>query len=148
MARKRGEVEPDAGQRLLENKLKLLHEGRRRRSLALDMLTGRAPGDDLPNAPGDDVVPPPGAGHDASSPASPEARPFRTRAVSRRTVYLSSDDLADIDFVIRAWRRRVQKRVSRSEVLRQAIGNLRDAVELGAVPRQRVAQREESLTDG
>ena len=146
MARKRGPLEPDTSQRLLENKLKLLQSGGRRRSLALDILTGRAPVAETPTSAADGGAP---SIQDASSPAGiRRGRISGTGTLTRRTVYLTDEDLDDIEFVIRAWRRRVRKRVSRSEVLRQAIGNLRDAVELGAVPRARVARREETHIDG
>jgi hypothetical protein len=123
----RDQVE-SAGQ-LLRNKLGLLQGSAPRRNLALDILTGRTPVEvtEEPEAPLNGV--------DLATEESGSEPRATQRKVLARTVYLSDEDVRDIEFIIRAWRRRVHKRVSRSEVLRQAIGNLRDAVELGAAPR-------------
>ncbi|MBI2756950.1 MAG: hypothetical protein HYX52_09605 [Chloroflexi bacterium] len=160
MARKREPVDTTASQRLLQSKLKIFQGATARRSpLALDILTGRAPTpildaeseseepalETLRPAP-DSVAD--GAATVRSSDARPEGSPpgkarkgLAGRAVLARTVYLSQRDLDDIDFIARAWKRRIAKRVSRSEVLRQAIGALRDAVELGAAPREAAHRR-------
>lgn len=143
MARKREPVD-DAGQRLLQSKLKLLQGIRgERANLALDILTGRSTAPVLEGVPEEAPLverpepqpeaPAPAAETNAPAPRAPAAAP-RAQVVAR-TVYLSPEDMANVDFIVRAWRRKLHKRVSRSEVLRQAIGSLRDAVELGAAPR-------------
>jgi hypothetical protein len=59
-------------------------------------------------------------------------------------VYLTAKDLRDVEFIVHAWQQRLGRQVSRSEVLRQAIGNLRDAVELGAAPEEPEKSLEET----
>lgn len=163
----------DVGHRLLQNKLKILQGvSQRRSSFALDILTGRVPTPGFEEdrlLPGRGPAPlrtdeprprasEPGmeqtrpvrpdraavlqANGDATAPATDVAPPRRT--VVARTVYLGEQEIRDLDFILRAWRRRLHRRVSRSEVLRQAIGNLRDAVELGATARVPDDRREES----
>lgn len=162
MARKREPVDPNPGQRLLGSALKRLRGTNARRSnLALDILTGRTAASalDEPSAPrdtsrariagqGGSTIGDPPREAAFPHPGGVASAPRRRGAVMARTVYLSNQDVNDIDFIVRAWRRRANKRVSRSEVLRQAIGNLRDAVELGAAPRILDRDREESTKDG
>lgn len=162
MARKREPVDPNPGQRLLGSALKRLRgTNARRNNLALDILTGRTAASalDEPSAPRETSRAQLAAQGGSSIVTSPRevafthqsavaSAPRRRGAVMARTVYLSDQDVTDIDFIVRAWRRRANKRVSRSEVLRQAIGNLRAAVELGAAPRVLDRNREESTRDG
>lgn len=152
MAGKRDEVSRKnaESERLLRSKVRLLNRqdgsGSRPR-LALDMLTGRHPSlaEGLEGSAATDVET--RSDETAVEPAPSAARTASPRPrVHRRTVYLSDQDVQDIEFVLRSWQRRLHTRLSRSEVLRQAIGSLREAVELGAAPRPATTTREENGT--
>jgi hypothetical protein len=90
--------------------------------MALDLLTGRTPDDTAlepaePPAPMPEPVPPP------KPHVSPRVR------FAPRTVYLSEQDLRDLDFIARVWAKNEKRPLSRSHILRKAIASLRHIVE-------------------
>ncbi|MBI3964673.1 MAG: hypothetical protein HY329_03475 [Chloroflexi bacterium] len=54
---------------------------------------------------------------------------FESKNVEPYTVYLTMNELADIDFVAKLWSERLDRRFSRSEVMRVAIRTLKAVVE-------------------
>lgn len=157
MARKRRPVN-DAAQRLLASKLRLLQEGappqHHAGAAALDLLTGRSVGSDtrpVSPMPGSDEVP----GRDARQtrtskrPASNRSRAGdrgggtetaswedARQRVRARTVYLSDADIRRVDEIGRAWEDRLNRRVSRSEVFRQALEKLLEPAAVPGVPEE------------
>lgn len=120
MARKRERLSSADGQRLFTQRLStLLGKGNRPRNAALDLLTGG----------------PAEAPEQQETPPEPAPRRVRERQAEKpverkrlyvaRTVYLESGDLEEVDALAKEWSKLAQRRVSRSEVLRQAIRWLR-----------------------
>ena len=134
MARKRF-LTVGGGERLLTAKLQILNgSGGRRPSLALGILTGRVaeplaeaacPETYLQPLPTLRLLPPL-----PPVEAQPEPRP---RQYAPRTAYLAERHLADLDYIIQAWQAGAagSRRVTRSAVIREAIEQLRTAVEAG-----------------
>ena len=136
MARKRL-LTAQPGQRLLQSKLQILTgSGGRRPSVALSILTGGLP----EPRPAHETLEPIAFPRPSLRLAGTEPEPGRgTRRTVRarytaRTVYLSEQNLADLDAIIGAWQTSASRRVSRSAVLRRAVEHLRVAVDGGAEP--------------
>ena len=128
MARKRDSVDSGKTRDLLAKKLRLLQEpGSRPRSLALDLLTGGG----MPveeTAAGVPATPLPSAARPAAR------RPASAPAVRARTVYLSDQDLQDLDHIAHRRAGQEHRRISRSRVLREAIAALRSAIDADGAP--------------
>ncbi len=131
MARKRRPVDLTLAERLFSDRLKRLrNEKPPEINPALDALMGGtiAPGSLL----------------EADEGAAPEGPPPIRRMVAasservrprRYTVYLSAQDLVNTDYIASVWRdRRGTRGVSRSEVIRQAIRELRASLDTSSSP--------------
>lgn len=134
MARKRERVDLSDTRQLFKQRLSaLLSDRPRPRNPALDLLTGAAPSALEPPPAAAEAPAAPTAISSAAPPVEPAAprrgskRPRRGGGKVARTVYLEADDLEELDALAREWSTLAQRRVSRSEVLRQAVRWLRGA---------------------
>lgn len=154
MARKRRTVN-DATQRLLASKLSLLQEGaqpqRHAGAAALDLLTGRSGSQtqssgavpSSEDAAGGGAARIRGKKHgdgNAARTADDSAETVTMKGarqrVRARTVYLSDAEIRRIDEIGRAWEGRLNRRVSRSEVFRQALESFQESAAAPGVPEE------------
>jgi hypothetical protein len=123
VARKRRPVDPGVAERLFSDRLKRLRGD-------LMPVTNRA----LQALVGDEHAESAETG--LAEEPQPEQRPKRARRTGRRlsvfrgvTVSLSAQDLKDADFIASAWSGAGTRRISRSQVIRAAIRDLRESLE-------------------
>ena len=123
MARKRRPIDPEAGTRLLGDRLRRLAEQPVRASAALELLVGGQP--DPPLQPPEE----PPAPEPTAAPDIPEGPVVAESGVHRLTVYLTAREMDDAVFIADAIGRTQDRHVSRSEVIRRALRDLRASLD-------------------
>lgn len=143
MVRKRAAVDTWAGHQLLQPKLELLAGASERRpNLALDLLTGRTPKPHLPPLASTGVPATPLANGVEAPPrrleqrAAPLDHPVTCEhpRLGPRTVYLTDEQVRQLDRLLAIWQPWLCGRWSRSAVLRLALSRLRADAQAGFIP--------------